>query len=90
MAKVGCGTYHRSADGCYHTIETGERKKEKHRETQLSERAIRSAAKRESDAEVCRRCKKKICKGSPECIEKQRKNQEAERMKENKNGEVHE
>lgn len=88
MAKVGCGTYHRSADGCYHTIETGERKKEKHREKVLSERAIRSAAKRESDAEVCWRCKKKICKGSPECIEKQRKIQEAERMR--KNGEIHE
>ena len=88
MAKVGCGTYHRSADGCYHTTETGERKKEKHGKKVFSERAIRSAAKRESDAEVCRRCKKKVCKGSPECIERQRKIQEAERMKEN--GEVHE
>lgn len=88
MAKVGCTTYHRSADGYYHTAETGERKKEKHVKKVLSERAIRSAEKRESDAEVCRRCKKKICKGSPECIEKQRKIQEAERMREN--GEIHE
>ena len=90
MAKVGCGTYHRSADGCYHTIETGERKKEKHVKKEWSERARRCFEKRESDAEVCRKCTKKVCKGSPECIEKQRKNQEAERMKENKNGEVHE
>ncbi len=85
---VNCKTYSRGADGYYHTRAPESEKKVKHKKKPLSERAIRSAAKRESDAEVCRKCTKKVCKGSPECIERQRKIQEAERMEEN--GEVHE
>ena len=80
MAKVGCSTYHRSADGYYRTMETGTKKVEKRKKKEWSERALRCAEKRESDAEVCRKCTKKVCKGSPECIEKQRRIQEAERM----------
>lgn len=87
MAKVNVSTYHRGADGYYHTAETGENQPKKVRQKEWSERALRCLAKRESDAEVCRKCTKKICKGSSECIERQRKIQEAERMKEN--GEVH-
>ena len=80
MAKVGCSTYHRGADGYYRTAETGTKKVEKREKKEWTERALRCAEKRESDAEVCRKCTKKVCKGSPECIEKQRRIQEAERM----------
>lgn len=80
MAKVGCSTYHRGADGYYRTMETGTKKTEKREKKEWTERALRCAEKRESDAEVCRKCTKKVCKGSPECIEKQRRIQEAERM----------
>lgn len=83
MAKIGC-TYSRGADGCYHTRPLeGKPNAPKHKpKEETSERAKRCAEKRESDAEVCRRCTKKICKGSAECIAKQRKIQEAEREKE--------
>lgn len=91
MAKVGCSTYHRGADGYYRTMEIGTQKQEKRPKKVLSERAVRCAKKREADAEVCRKCTKKVCKGSPECIEKQRKIQEAERAKEDgKDGEADE
>lgn len=84
MAKVGCSTYHRGADGYYRTMEIGRKPKEPP-PRQLSERAIRSAEKRASDAEVCRRCTKTECKGSARCIEKERAWQEREL---NKNGET--
>ena len=88
MAKVGCGTYHRSADGYYHTAGAGERKKDKHPKRELSERAVRLAEKRESDAEVCRRCNQKVCMGSARCIEKERERQEKKRRcEENTEGE---
>ena len=83
MAKVGCSTYHRGADGYCRTMEIGTKKTEKREKKEWSERALRCAEKRESDAEVCRKCTKRICKGTPECIEKQRRIQETERIKEN-------
>ncbi len=86
MAKIG--SYNRSADGYYHTRPLeGKPKTSKHAPCTLSERAIRSAEKRESDAEVCRRCTKKVCKGSARCIEKERARQEKERLSEN--GKIH-
>ena len=83
MAKVGCSTYHRDADGYYRTAETGDKKPKKHGQKVWSERALRCLEKRESDAEVCRKCTKRICKGTPECIEKQRRIQEKERTEQN-------
>lgn len=83
MAKVGCSTYHRGADGYYHITEIGAKKTEKRKKKEWSERALRCTEKRESDAEVCRKCTKKVCKGSPECIEKQRRIQEKERTEQN-------
>lgn len=81
------GTYSRSADGMYHTSPIEQKKKE-YGHKELSERAVRLAEKRESDAEVCRRCNKAVCKGSARCIEKERARQERERIKENE-GEIH-
>lgn len=75
------GSYSRAADGMYHTTPI-ERKKPKREDVQKSEKAIRSAEKRESDAEVCRRCTKAVCKGSARCIEKERARQERERNSE--------
>ena len=77
------GSYSRSADGMYHTAPIEQKKEPKYGYKEPSERAIRLAEKRESDAEVCRRCTKKVCKGSPECIEKQRRIQEKERTEQN-------
>jgi hypothetical protein len=84
MGKIG-HTYSRGADGCYHTRPLeGKPNAAKHKpKEEISERGKRCAEKRESDAEVCRRCTKKVCKGTAACIEKQRKIQEAERKKEN-------
>lgn len=80
MPEVNCNTYHRGIDGYYHTTPMeGAKKAEKHPKKQLSERAVRCAAKRESDAEVCRACTKIVCKGSPRCIDKERARQERER-----------
>lgn len=77
------GSYSRSADGMYHTSAMeGKPKAPKYKPKELSERAVRCAEKRESDAEVCRRCTKAVCKGSERCIEKERARQERERMKE--------
>lgn len=76
------GTYSRSADGMYHTSPiTGKPKAPKHK-SKASERAVQLAEKRESDAEVCRRCTKSVCKGSFRCIEKERARQEKEMLEE--------
>lgn len=68
----------RSADGCYHTRPLESATNTKREKKELSERAKRIAEKRDSDAEVCRRCTKAVCRGSAECIAKQRQIQEAQ------------
>lgn len=83
MGKIGY-TYSRGADGCYHTRPLeGKPNAAKNKKKETSERAKRCAEKRESDAEVCRRCTKDVCKGSERCIAKERARQEKERKTEN-------
>lgn len=53
------------ADGCYHTFDS----------ERVSGDGVRANKKIEcmKDADVCRECTKKVCTGSPRCVEKRKR-----------------